>query len=179
MRAENAKKFREMQKKKQEMEKLHLQINALEKNINSLENAKKSIHAQLSVLSLEASKKYPKFASEDSDYILTQLGEYYDTFKMEQYDTQIRELRETYDILMNPLRERLKELESEFNEKRSIIDAEKAKKNIEVMWVESHQDALLAEYDKIEIYDSKIEANSKKLKELREKYDTEFKELWI
>ena len=77
---------------------------------------------------------------------------------------------------MNPLREQLKILENEFTEKRSVIDAEKAKKNIEVMWVESHQDALLAEYDKIEIYDSKIIENSKKLKELKEKYDIEFKE---
>ena len=172
-----AKKTRELQKRKQEMDKLHLQIRALEKSIEELENARKGRKANLKVLTEEASKKYPKYASEDSDYVLTKLSNHYDSLDMGMLDLKIANLKKEYDALMQPLREELERLESEFQQKKTVIDKEKEAINKEVIWIERHQNAMTSEYDTLEVYQDKIEENKETLLKLQEKYDSEFKDL--
>ena len=175
-RLEDAKKYREMQKKKQEMEKLRLQIRGFEIKIEELENAIKSQKTNLEILIKEISEKYPEFASDDTDYVLTNLGVYYDGLKLDVYDQQIGKLKKEYDQKMEPLRKELERLESEFQEKKNKIDEEKAKISAEAIWVEKHQDSILAELDKIEIYKRKITENKEELTKLQEKFDNEYKD---
>ena len=175
-RLQDAKKYREMQKEKQEMEKLRLQIRSFEIKIEELENAIKSQEANLEVIIKEISEKYPKFASDDTDYVLTNLGVYYDGLKLDVYDQQIGKLKKEYDQKMEPLRKELERLESEFQEKKNKIDEEKAKISAEAIWVEKHQDSILAELDKIGIYKRKIADNKEELTKLQEKFDNEYKD---
>lgn len=174
-RMELAKKARDLQKRKQEMDKLRLQIRSLEKTIDELERAKKSVVANLQVLTEEASKKYPKYASKDPSIILTKLGTHYDGLNMDALDSELENLRNEYDEKMDPLRKELERLESEFEEKKAGFDKEKEKINKEAIWIEKHQNAMMSEYDKIEVYQQKIEENKNKLITLQEKYDNEYK----
>ncbi len=174
-RMELAKKTRELKKRKQEMDKLRLQIRELEKRIEELKNAKKSMKANLKVLTEEASKKYPKYASKDPSIILTKLGTHYDGLNLDTLDSELENLRKEYDNKMEPLRKELERLESEFEEKKAVIDKEKEKINKEAIWIEKHQNAMISEYDKLEAYQQKIEENKKKLITLQEKYDNEYK----
>lgn len=172
-----AKKTRELKKRKQEMDKLRLQIRSLEKSIDGLENARKGTKAHLKVLTEEASKKYPKYASEDSDYVLTKLSSHYDSLDMGLLDSKIAKLKKEYDVLMKPLREELERLESEFEQKKEVIDKEKGAINKEAIWIEKHQNAMTSEYDKLEAYQNKIEENKERLITLQERYDNEFQDL--
>jgi hypothetical protein len=172
-----AKKTRELKKRKQEMDRLRLQIRSLEKSIDELENARKGTKAHLKVLTEEASKKYPKYASEDSDYVLTKLSSHYDSLDMGFLDSKIAKLKKEYDALMKPLREELERLESKFEQKKEVIDKEKGAINKEAIWIEKHQNAMTSEYDKLEAYQDKIEENKERLITLQERYDNEFKDL--
>ena len=172
-----AKKTRELRKRKQEMDKLRLQIRSLEKSIDELENARKGTKAHLKVLTEEASKKYPKYASEDSDYVLTKLSSHYESLDMSTLDSKLGKLKKEYDVLMQPLREELERLESEFEQKKEAIDKEKESINKEAIWIQKHQDAMTSEYDKLEAYRDKIEENKEKLITLQERYDNEFQDL--
>ena len=174
-RLEDAKKYREMQKKKREMEKLRLQIRGFENKIIEHKNAIKNINANIIVLSQEVSKKYAHFESDNPDYVLTHLGIYYDSLDMGVYDKQLKELREEYDELERPLREKLNKLEAEYEKKKNVIEEEKRKKNAEVKWVEKHRDLMLEEYDKQEFYKRNVTETEKKVKELQEKYEKEYK----
>jgi len=172
-----AKKTRELRKRKQEMDKLRLQIRSLEKSIDELENARKGTKAHLKVLTEEASKKYPKYASEDSDYVLTKLSSHYESLDMGTLDSKIGKLKKEYDALMKPLREELERLESDFEQKKEVIDKEKKAINKEAIWIEKHQNAMTSEYDKLEAYQNRIDENKEKLITLQERYDNEFKDL--
>ncbi len=175
-RLEDARKYREMQKKKQEMEKLRLQIRGFEKKIEELGNAIKSQEANLEVIIKEISEKYPEFASDDTDYVLTNLGVYYDGLELDVYDQQIDKLKKEYDQKMEPLHKELERLESEFQEKKNKIDEEKAKISAEAIWVEKYQDSIMAELDKIEVYKRKSADNKEELTKLQEKFDNEYKD---
>lgn len=172
-----AKKTRELRKRKQEMDKLRLQIRSFEKKIEGLENARKGTKANLKVLTEEASKKYPKFASEDSDYIFTKLGTLYDSLDMGTIDSKLANLKKKYDALMQPLRKELERLESEFEQKKEVIDKEKEAINKEAISIEKLQNAMTSEYDKLEVYKDSIEENKERLITLQEKYDNEFQDL--
>lgn len=172
-----AKKTRELKKRKQEMDRLRLQIRSLEKSIDELENARKGTKANLKILTQEASKKYPKFASEDSDYILTKLSTLYDSLDMGTLDSKIANLKKEYGALMQPLREELERLESEFEQKKEVIDKEKEAINKEAISIEKLQNAMNLEYDKLEAYKDSIEENKERLIILQEKYDNEFQDL--
>lgn len=172
-----AKKTRELKKQKQEMDKLRLQIRSHEKKINGLENAIKGTKANLKVLTEEASKKYPKYASEDSDYILTKLSTHYDSLDMGELDHKLEILHAGYETAMKPLREEMERLKSEYQDEKDEIDQEKEAINKEAIWIERHQNAMTSEYDKLEVYQETIKENKEKLSKLQEKYDIEYKDL--
>ena len=174
-RLELAKKHREMKKQKEIMEKLRLQIRESENKIIEYKNAIKNIDANLIVIAQEVSEKYTHFESDKPDYVITHLGIYYDSLDMGEYDKKLKKLREDYDELERPLREKLNKFETEYGKKRDVIEEEKRKKNIEVKWVEKHQDLMLKEYNKQEFYKKSIIEVEKKLKVFQEKYDDEYK----
>ena len=177
MRNENAKKFRAMQKQKQAMEKLKVQIRSIEKNVEGLKNAIKTVNARINVLSGEVSEKYPKLASEVPEKVLNNLDVYYDTLDIGTLDLEQSALRKKYNTMMEPLRKQLEAMENDYQEKKAVIDGKKAELNSEAVWVEKHQDLIMAEYEKIDLYKERITKNKTNLKNLKESYENEYKEV--
>jgi len=170
-RAEIASRDRALEKKKEEMEKRHLKINKLQDTISEIEGGYKQSKARLKILSNEAVEKYSNIKSNDPDFVVGYLDTYYDTLDVDMFNKQLKEIREKYDKLEKPLRDKLAVLESEHKTKKDTIDKQKANTNQESVWIENQQELMAVEYDKQEIFEEDITKHKKELKELRNKYD--------
>lgn len=170
-REEIAKRDRALEKKKEEMEKLHLKITGLNNKILELENAFKSSIARLKILSEEAVGRLPQFKSDDPAYVLTKMSLHYDTLEVEIFNKQLKEIREKYDKLEKPLRDKLAVLFKERETQREVVVKQKTDTNEMSVWIEKQQELMGSEYNKQELYEENITENKKELKKLQGKYD--------